>query len=84
MDEEIKIGIKKVAKGTEAKLIASLLRWKYKKEGKVIPPDDGLEQQSRHIRDHAHDVIAKRGRNVWREIKEAYYHNDRKKEDPHH
>jgi len=72
MDENIKKGIRKLAEDAEAGIARSILRWKYKKEGTLSPGDDYLENQSRMIADRAHDVIAKRGRNAWNELKKVY------------
>jgi len=46
MDEEIKKGFKRIARNTGVKVTESILRWKYKKEGKTIPDDQSLEVQS--------------------------------------
>lgn len=72
MDEELKKKIKKAAERTEIKITESLLRWKYKKEGKKIPANQNFESQSRHIMEQAHKTISKRGKNIWNELKKAY------------
>ncbi len=79
MDEEIKKGLKKAIDHAEMSVTKSVLRWKYKKEGKQIPVEDTLENESRHVADRAHEVIAKRGRNVWQEFKNVYFKGDKKK-----
>ncbi len=81
MDEDIKRGLKKIARNTETMLTGSLLRWKYKKEGKKIPNNQELEQQSQLITDQAHKIISKRGKNVWNELKKAY--KERQKKEGH-
>jgi hypothetical protein len=72
MDEELKKGLKKMAKNAELKVAESLLRWKYKKEGKRVPDDESIGQQTRTITDQAHQIIAKRGKRFWEGFKEAY------------
>jgi hypothetical protein len=81
MDEDIKRGLKKIARNTETMLTGSLLRWKYKKEGKKIPNNQELEQQSQLITDQAHKIISKRGKNIWNELKKAY--KERQKKEGH-
>jgi hypothetical protein len=72
MDEELKKGLKKMAKNAELKVAESLLRWKYKKEGKSVPDDESMGQQTRTVTDQAHQIIAKRGKSIWQGFKEAY------------
>ena len=72
MDEELKKGLKKMAKNAELKVAESLLRWKYKKEGKRVPDDESIGQQTRTITDQAHQIITKRGKRFWAGFKEAY------------
>ena len=72
MDENIKRGIKKLAENAEIGAARSILRWKYKKEGRDAPGDDELKDQSRRVAGRAHEVIAERGRNVWNELKKVY------------
>ncbi len=81
MDEDIKRGLKKIARNTETMLTGSILRWKYKKEGKKIPNNQELEQQSQLITDQAHKIISKRGKNIWNELKKAY--KERQKKEGH-
>jgi len=80
MDEDLKKGLKKMGKNAELKLTESLLRWKYRKEGKVIPNDDNLGEQSKVIAEQAHKIIAKRGKSIWSELTQAY-RKAQKKED---
>jgi hypothetical protein len=72
MDEDLKKGLKKMGKNAELKLTESLLRWKYRKEGKVIPDEDDLGEQSKVIAEQAHKIIAKRGKSIWGELTQAY------------
>lgn len=64
--------LKAIARGAEKKLTESLLRWKYRKEGKSVPEDDLLQRQSEQVRDQAHRILHHRSRKVWEEIKKAY------------
>ena len=79
MDEDIKRGLRKIARNTEIKVAESLLRWKYKKEKAKIPDDEEIVQKSKVIADQAHEIITKRGKNIWKEFKKAY-HKGQKKE----
>jgi hypothetical protein len=72
MDDDLKRNIKNIAEKTEIKLTESLLRWKYKKEGKEIPADQNIESQSRQIMNEAHKTLSKRGKNIWNELRKAY------------
>lgn len=72
MDEEIKKGLKDIARNTENRVAASILRWKHKKEGKPIPDKKELEMQSLQITDEANRIISRRGRNIWNALKKAY------------
>ena len=72
MDEEIKRGLKKIAKNTEIRVAESILRWKYKKEGKKIPGYEEIGQKSEELADESHQIIAKRGKSIWKELKKAY------------
>ena len=72
MAEEIKYNLKKIAVEAEMKVAKSILRWKYKKEGKDVPPEYRLESESRQVAGRAHEVLAKRGRNVFNELKKVY------------
>jgi hypothetical protein len=72
MAEEIKHNLKKIAEEAEMKVTKSVLRWKYKKEGKDVPPEYRLESESRQVAGRAHEVLAKRGRNVFNELKKVY------------
>jgi hypothetical protein len=64
--------LKAIARGAEKQLTESILRWKYRKEGKSVPEDDLLQRQSEQVRDQAHRILHHRSRKVWEEIKKAY------------
>jgi hypothetical protein len=63
---------KGMARSAEKKLTESILRWKYRKEGKSVPEDEVLERQSEQVRDEAHRILQHRTKKVWEEIKKAY------------
>ena len=72
MDEEIKKNLGRFARNTESMVARSILRWKYKREDKPIPLDHQLEYESRQVASRAHEVIAKRGKNVWNDLIKVY------------
>ena len=47
MDDEVKKNISKVIQQAEMSVSKSILRWKYKKEGRPVPLDHQLENESR-------------------------------------
>ncbi|MCP4665688.1 MAG: hypothetical protein GY849_04900 [Deltaproteobacteria bacterium] len=82
MDDQIKKSLKKAVEQAETGLAKSILRWKYKKEGRQTPPDHQLEEESRQVGRRAHGIIAQRGKSALRELKKAYQKREAKKEDP--
>ena len=80
MDEDLKKGLKKMGKNAELKLTESLLRWKYRKEGKVIPDDENLVEQSKVIAEQAHKIITERGKSIWGELTQVYRKKHNKEE----
>ena len=80
MDEDLKKGLKRMGKNAELKLTESLLRWKYRKEGKAVPDDKDLGEQSKVVAEQAHQIIAKRGKNIWGELTQAYRKRQKKEE----
>ena len=78
MDEDLKKGLKKLAKNGEIKMAESILRWKHKKEGRPIPDQESIEQQSRQVAERAHKAIAKSGKSIWNELKKAYKNGQKK------
>jgi hypothetical protein len=71
MDKQTKEELKKIARNTETRVTESILRWKYKKQGKPVPQNPELQRQSRVIADQANQIISRRGKSVWKEIKKA-------------
>ena len=82
MDDQFKKSIKKVLEHTEISMTRSLLRWKYKREGKAVPQETKLQAESRRVVGKANQVIAERGKNVWNELKKVYLKNDSEEEGP--
>jgi hypothetical protein len=80
MDEDLKKGLKKIAKTSEIKMAESILRWKHKKEGRPLPDQESMEQQSKQVAERAHKALARSGKSIWNGLKKAYK-NGRKKED---
>ena len=72
MDNETKGNMKRIAQEAEIRVAKSILRWKYKKEGRHIPPQYRLENESRQIAGRAHEVLAERGKTVFNELKRVY------------
>lgn len=64
--------LKAMARSAEKKLAESLLRWKYRKEGKPIPEDDIVERQSDQVTEEARRILRERGKKAWDELKRAY------------
>jgi hypothetical protein len=64
--------LKHRAREAEKKLAESILRWKYRKEGKPLPEGDLLERQSEQVREKARRILQERGKKVWQEMKKAY------------
>lgn len=75
MDDDKKRKLNRLTRSVEGHLARSLLRWKYRREGRPMPMDRELGEQSREIADRAHEVIAERGKRVWKEIKKVYEKN---------
>ena len=72
MDDETKREIKEIARNAQIKVAESLLRWKYKKEGKELPKERELHSQSRIVAERAQKIITQRSRNIWAELKKTY------------
>ena len=81
MDENTKNGLKRLVEDAEAGIAKSILRWKYKKEGRLAPAEKVMEARSREVADTAHDILSKRGKTVWGELKKVYRKEGRDGED---
>lgn len=71
MDKDLKEELKNLARNAELRATESLLRWKYKREGKVQPKQHHIEFQSRVVTEQAHRMIRERGKALWQDLKEA-------------
>jgi hypothetical protein len=71
--EEIKSDIKKIARETEVKLTSLILRWKERREGNDAPDMEEIEKKSRVIADKANEIVGRRGKKVFEEIKGVYF-----------
>jgi hypothetical protein len=58
-----------MARSAEARLTESLLRWKYKKEGKTPPSDEQLKSQSKTVTGQVNEILLRRGKSLWKELK---------------
>jgi len=72
MDERMKAKLRRFAEEAEIGAARSILKWKYRKEGKSVPSDVQLDQQSREAASLAKDVLKKTGKTVWHDLKEVY------------
>ena len=81
MDEITRSGLKKLDEDAEAGIAKSILRWKYKKEGRLAPTEEVMEAESRVVADTAHDILAKRSKTVWNELKKVYVKKGGDRED---
>jgi hypothetical protein len=64
--------LRQFAEDAEIGAVRSILKWKYKREGKSIPSDGQLDQASRDAASLAKDVLRKTGKTVWHDLKEVY------------
>ena len=72
MSDEIRKDIKELALKTETRLAESLLKWRYRKEGKEPPEARRVRRESERVAERANRVLSERGRRVWDELKKAY------------
>ena len=72
MGQDKRQGLKKMAQAAEAKIAEGLLRWRYKKEGNLVPENPILKKQSERLVQEARQIMSKRAKNIWEELKEAY------------
>lgn len=82
MDKETKETLKKTALGAEAKVIKSLLRWKYQRQGNRLPDERQLLDESHQITGRVNEVLTIRGKKAWTELKTAYAKGTTKQERP--
>ena len=72
MHKKTREELKRLAQSAEIRVAETLVRWKYKKQGKKIPEALEIKRQSEGVADQAHHIIRKRGKNILRELKKAY------------
>jgi hypothetical protein len=58
--------IAEIAQNVEVRLTESLLRWRYKRQGKTPPADDQLKDRSKAITNQVHEILLRRGKNIWK------------------
>lgn len=79
MGKDNRSEIRRALDRAERGITRSVIRWKYKKEGRPLPPHDVLEGRSRQVIDEAHKIIARRGGSVWNELRNVYARQKDKK-----
>jgi len=80
MTKRNKGDIRRAFDRAERGITRSIIRWKYKQEGRSLPPDDALEDQSKKVIGQAHRIIATRSRVVLNELRSVYEKPRDKKE----
>jgi transcriptional regulator of met regulon len=80
MDKQTKEDLKKIAQKTESRVTESILKWTYKKQGKPVPQNADLQRRSRAITEEANQIISRRGKTVWKELKKAVFEKKTKGE----
>ncbi len=58
-----------MAQNLEVKLTQSLLRWRYKKQGKTPPAEEKLKSQSRAVTEQVNEILLRRGKNLLKELR---------------
>lgn len=71
MSQEIKNDLKRLARDTETLLAQSLLKWRYRKEGKTIPNEQRVRRESEAVAERANRIVSERGKRAWAELKRA-------------
>lgn len=80
MAEDLKDQLKRFTRDAERKLARSLIRWKVENDGRPKPPDEALDQAADQVTSRAHEIIGRRAKGAWQELKRAY--RTRKPSDP--
>ncbi len=70
-----------MARSTELRAVESLLRWRYRKEGKDLPDHENLRTISRTVTDQAHRIIGKRGKSIWQGFEKAWKESKDREDD---
>ena len=79
--EELKSDIKKAAKEAEVKLTGFLLKLKERREGNEAPDMEEIEKKSRIITDKANEILGRRGKKIFEEIKGVYFKESKREDD---
>lgn len=80
MSDEITRNFKKIVREAETGIARSLLRRRYRKEGKEPPGEEELQHHSRQVAEEAHRVMVKGGMTAWNELQKVYAKGRSKKE----
>ena len=80
MNDDITRNFKKIAREAEVGIARTLLRRRYRKEGKQPPGDEELQRRSRQVAEEARRTMVKSGRTAWKELKKVY-HKSRSKDE---
>lgn len=72
MAEDLKNQLKQFTLDAERKLTKSLIRWKYEKDGRPKPTEETLDQAADQVTTRAHEIIGRRAKGAWAELKKAY------------
>lgn len=71
MNKDIKRDIKTILLDTENRVAETLVRRKYKKDGRQEPGRSSLRAESEAVVARANHILAHRGKKVWAELKKA-------------
>jgi hypothetical protein len=69
MDENKDKSVKDLARKAELRLTGSVLRWRYRKQGKAPPSEEEIENRSVLVTDEVNRILARRGKNLWKGFK---------------
>jgi hypothetical protein len=72
MDKKMKAKFRHFAEDVEISAVRSILKWGYKRKGKMVPSDEMLAHQSRKAASLANDTLMNTGKTVWRDLKDVY------------
>ncbi len=72
MDDKKTGPLSEMAQNIEVRLTESLLRWRYKRQGKTPPADDSLKSQSRIVTEQVNEILLRRGKNLLKELRSKH------------
>lgn len=70
-EKDLRTAFKDALKEKEIDLTERLLRWRYEKDGKQVPEGPSLRERAGEVAANAHEVVRKRGRRVFEELRKA-------------